>query len=113
MRILLIFICSTLAFLTSPLYSTNLFQTAYAQQKPIPSYAKWGQMAVKETQKKYPNAQVVDYLHIGKVSGERSSTEKFKLWLKGTQKEFGVFVNIEFNNQTEKVINITYKETPR
>src|SRR4051812_46140094 len=111
MRILFILICTTLTLFSSPLYTSNSLNTAYAQQKPIPSYAKWGQLAVKETQKKYPNAQVVDYLHIGKVSGERSSTEKFKLWLKGTQKEFGVFVNIEFNNKTEKVINITYKET--
>lgn len=113
MRILFIFICATFTYFSSPLYTSNLLHTAYAQQKPIPSYAKWGQLAVNETQKKYPNAQVVDYLHIGKVSGVRSSTEKFKLWLKGTQKEFGVFVNIEFNNETEKVINITYKETTR
>ncbi|MEH7247256.1 YqzG/YhdC family protein [Neobacillus niacini] len=113
MRILLIFICAALTVFSSPLYSRTLVDTAYAQQKPIPPYAKWGQLAVKETQKKYPNARVVDYLHIGKVSGQHTSTEKFKLWLKGTQKEFGVFVNIEFNNETEKIINITLKETPR
>jgi hypothetical protein len=113
MRILFIFICATLTMFSSPLYTSNFLNTAYAQQKPIPPYAKWGQLAVKETQKKYPNAQVVDYLHIGKVSGEPSSTEKFKLWLKGPQKEFGVFVNIEFNNRTEKVLKVTYKETPR
>lgn len=95
------------------LFPIDTSSTAFAQQKPIPPYAKWGQLAVKETQKKYPNARVVDYLHIGKVSGEHSSKEKFKLWLKGTQKEFGVFVDIEFNNETEKVINITLKETPR
>ncbi|MEH7273822.1 DUF3889 domain-containing protein [Neobacillus vireti] len=113
MRILFIFICATMTFFPSPLYTSYFNNTAYAQQKPIPSYAKWGQLAVKETQKKYPNVQVVDYLHIGKVPGEVSSTEKFKLWLKGPQKEFGVFVDIEFNNQTQKVIKVTYKETPR
>ncbi|SDM60263.1 YqzG/YhdC family protein [Bacillus sp. OK048] len=113
MKKLCICIFLILIFPQNSLFPINSIQTAFAQQKPIPPYAKWGQVAVKETQKKYPDARVVDYLHIGKVSGEHSSTEKFKLWLKGSQKEFGVFVDIEFNNQTEKIMKITYRETPR
>ncbi|MEH7250670.1 YqzG/YhdC family protein [Neobacillus niacini] len=113
MKKLCICIFLILIFPKISLFPINTFSSAFAQQKPIPPYAKWGQVAVKETKKKYPNARVVDYLHIGKVSGEHSSTEKFKLWLKGTQKEFGVFVDIEFNNQTEKIMKITYRETPR
>lgn len=92
-------------------FPMNLIHTSYAQQKPIPSYAKWGVLALKETQEKYPNAQVKDYKHIGRVSGTRFTTERFKLWLKDDQKEFGVFVTIEFNNETEKVIKVTFKET--
>ena len=82
-------------------------------EKPVPSYAKWGTLAMKSTKERYPNAQIIDYLHVGKTSGPSSFTEKFKLWLKENQKEFGVFVDIEFNKQTEKVINITFRETSR
>ena len=110
-----IMICLTLpllfCFINS--YPHKLIDVSYAQHKPIPPYAKWGALAVKKTEEKYPNAQIIDYLHIGRVAGPNTSTEKFKLWLKDSQKEFGVFVDIEFNNKTEDVINITFKETPR
>lgn len=66
---------------------------------------------MKRTHEKYPNAQIIDYLHIGRVSGQNSSTEKFKLWLKEGKKEFGVFINIEFNNETEKIIKISFRES--
>ncbi|MGJ7912503.1 YqzG/YhdC family protein [Neobacillus sp. LXY-1] len=92
-----------------PIYFTN---TTNAQQKPIPSYAKWGRLALTKTQERYPNAQIIDYLHIGRRKGNQTSTERFKFWLKD-RREFGVFVNIEFNNKTEKVINVTFKETPK
>lgn len=83
----------------------------YAQQKPIPSYAKWGGYAIKQTKEKYPNAKIVDYLYMGKTKGAQSTTEKFKLWLKDDKREFGVIITIEFNNKTEKVIKVTFKET--
>ncbi|WP_257984395.1 YqzG/YhdC family protein [Neobacillus cucumis] len=84
-----------------------------AQQKPVPPYAKWGTMAMEKTKERYPNANIIDYLHIGRVTGPKSTTEKFKLWLKSAQKEFGVFVDIEFNPATNQVINITFRETTR
>ena len=84
-----------------------------AQQKPIPPYAKFGTLAMEKTHEKYPNAKIIDYLHIGRITGSQSSTEKFKLWLKDNGKEFGVFVNIEFNNETGKVNKISFKETSR
>ncbi|MED4227262.1 YqzG/YhdC family protein [Neobacillus cucumis] len=86
---------------------------AAAQQKPIPSYAKWGTLAMKKTKERYPNANIIDYLHVGRVTGPHSTTEKFKLWLKDNQKEFGVFVDIEFNPSTNEVIKTTFKETTR
>jgi hypothetical protein len=88
-------------------------QLVEAQQKPIPSYAKWGRFAMEQTAKKYPQAQIRDYLHIGKVTGAETSTEKFKLWLRENQKEFGVFIDIEFDNKTEKVVRVNFKESPR
>lgn len=110
-----IFTCLLITFVLSSINIKphHIIETTSAQQKPIPPYAKWGTMAMKETKDKYPNAEIVDYLHIGRESGPQTSTEKFKLWLKGKQKEFGVFVDIEFNNTTEQVIKITFKETDR
>jgi hypothetical protein len=91
----------------------HFLDTAVAQQKPIPPYAKWGTLAMKKTQERYPQAKIIDYLHIGRVTGSQSTTEKFKLWLKGDKGEFGVFVDIEFNPATNQVINITFRETTR
>ncbi len=97
------------------LSSTNLaaypFQQIAVAEKDIPSYAKWGRMAMKETKAKYPNADIIDYLHRGSKTKDSSTIEKFKLWLKENDKEFGVFINIEFNTDTEKVIDITFRES--
>jgi hypothetical protein len=82
-----------------------------AEDKSPPAYAKWGQLAVKKTKEKYQNADITDYLHIGREEKGESSVEKFKLIVKKDGKEIGVFVFIEFNNATEKVQNITFKET--
>jgi hypothetical protein len=102
-----------LIFSLTSIHPLHFIQAAHAQQKPVPSYAKWGRMAMKVVKKKYPNDQIIDYLHIGRIKGARTSTEKFKLWLKGKETEFGVFVDIEFNNETENIVNIVLKETPR
>ena len=79
-------------------------------ERPTPPYAKWGKIAVEKTKEKYPDAQVVDYLHVGKEDKGSNSVEKFKLWLKGTDKEFGVFVDVEYNEASEQLIKISYKE---
>ncbi|WP_172371929.1 DUF3889 domain-containing protein [Sporosarcina jiandibaonis] len=85
---------------------------AHAQQE-VPAYAKWGQLAFKETQSKYPTANIIDYLHEGSESKGDSTIEKFKLWLKDRDREFGVFVRIEYNTATEKVVAIEFQETDR
>lgn len=103
----------SLCTVSIPSLNSALFNTAYAQQKPIPPYAKWGVYALKKTHERYPKAQIHDYLHIGRTVGPHTSTEKFKLWLKENNKEFGVYINIEFNNKTEKVINVTFRESTR
>lgn len=111
MRKLLVCLFLTFVFCNTNLYQLTQIHSVYAQQKPIPPYAKWSIMALKKTEEKYPNAKIIDYLHIGRIRGSRTSTERFKFWLKDNQKEFGVYVNIEFNTETENVINITFKET--
>jgi hypothetical protein len=76
-----------------------------------PSYAKWGQIAIQEAKKKY-NATIVDYAHIGRVSINPTLTqEKFKLWLKSENKEFGVYVTIQFETSTERLKSIKMVET--
>lgn len=97
------------AFNSVPTQSSTF---AHAQPE-TPSYAKWGTLAMKETQSKYPNANIIDYLHEGSESKGDSTIEKFKLWLKEGDKEFGVFVRIEYTTATEIVVNIEFEETSR
>lgn len=82
-------------------------------QQVTPAYAKWGRLAMEKVMEKYKNAQVIDYLHIGRVTGESTTTEKFKLWLKEQDREFGVYVNITFDSKTEEIQNIELTETDR
>lgn len=89
--------------------STHLPTIAPTQQE-IPSYAKWGQLAIKETRSKYPNARIIDYLHEGSESKENSTIEKFRLWVKDSDKEFGVSVKIEYTTETDELVNIQIQE---
>ena len=76
-----------------------------------PSYAKWGQLAVKTAKEKYPRANIVDYLHIGREDKPNSSIEKFKLWVDDQGKEFGLLIQIEFNPQNDQVIRVNTQRT--
>jgi len=96
-----------LVFLTVQLHVPTI---AYAQQE-VPAYAKWGKLAVKEAQAKYPEAKILDYLHEGSEVHEDSTIEKFKLWLKQSDKEFGLHVRIKYITNTNKVVNIEFQET--
>src|SRR5690625_6094740 len=51
------------------------------------SYAKWGKLAMKETKQKYPDAQIIDYLHRGRQKRGDAMVEMFKLWLRGENRE--------------------------
>lgn len=82
-----------------------------AQEEP--AYAKWGGIAMEKTKEKYPHAQIIDYLHVGREVGTTTATEKFKLWLKENDREFGVFIDIQFNQKTEEITNISFQETAR
>jgi len=93
--------------------AATLIPTVAHSQPEIPAYAKWGKLAIKETQSKYPNANIVDYLHEGSELIEDSTIEKFKLWLKDGDNEFGVFVRIEYTTITEKVVTIELEEASR
>jgi len=82
-------------------------------QPETPNYAKWGQVAMKETKSRYPNMDIVDYKHEGSEPKGESTIEKFKLWLKEGETEFGVLIRIEYTTETEEVIKIEFEETAR
>ncbi|MGX9133163.1 DUF3889 domain-containing protein [Rummeliibacillus sp. JY-2-4R] len=70
-------------------------------------------MAIKVIHSKYPNARIIDYLHQGSETKEDSTIEKFKLWLQEGDHEFGVYVTITYQTETEKVIQIDCREIAR
>ncbi|KEK22779.1 DUF3889 domain-containing protein [Bacillus gaemokensis] len=98
-----------------------VFMTTYCNAYTNPSivhaqppYAKWGKLAVEKTKEKYPKAQIIDYLHIGrKPKTINITTEKFKLWLREDGKEYGVFVDVEFDTKTERFLKITFQKSNR
>ncbi|SDP76473.1 Protein of unknown function [Litchfieldia salsa] len=97
----------------SSLSLTNPIQTAFAEKKPVPNYAKWGVLAMKETQKRYPMADIKDYQHIWREDKKNGTTiERFKLWLKQDNKEFGLYVTFTFDTKTEELKDILFVETP-
>ncbi|MGE7881622.1 DUF3889 domain-containing protein [Bacillus sp. NPDC094077] len=77
-----------------------------------PPYAKWGKLAIEKTKEQYPKAEIIDYLHIGrKPKTVKVTVEKFKLWLREDGKEYGVFVDVEFETKTEKFIKMSFQKT--
>ncbi|WP_078413747.1 YqzG/YhdC family protein [Priestia abyssalis] len=81
--------------------------------KPIPAYAKWSRLAIKEAKKRYPTAQIKDFLYLGRAQqGPDKTVERFKLWVQNQNKEFGLFITIVFDTKTEKVQSISFVESP-
>ncbi|MDQ0192779.1 hypothetical protein J2T20_001128 [Paenibacillus wynnii] len=80
----------------------------------VPEYAKWGAIAVKETQMRY-NADIIDYKHLGRTKlTPETVEEKFKMWLRRHDgKEFGVYVSIRINVSTDVIQSIRFTETDR
>lgn len=78
----------------------------------VPAYAKWSRLAIKQTMRKYPDADIMDYLHIATQAGDNSGTEKFQLWLKQDDREFAVSVTVTYSIETGKVIRIDFLELP-
>jgi hypothetical protein len=88
--------------------------TSHLPTEAEPPYAKWGSLAMSETKKRYPNAQIIDYLHVGhKEKLPTTREETFKLWLRQGNHEWGVYVRITFETETDRVISIKFDETSR
>ncbi|PIC68400.1 hypothetical protein CSV71_11925 [Sporosarcina sp. P21c] len=78
----------------------------------VPAYAKWSRLAIKQTMLKYPHADIKDYLHIATDSKKVTNVEKFQLWLKEEEREFGVIVTVTYSTETGKFIRIDFQEIP-
>lgn len=93
-----------ITILTLMLGLAGITTTVSATGDTIPDYAKWGIVAVKETQTKY-NVDILDYKHIGRSSLSASeSREQFKLWVRAKDgKQFAVYVHVDFNPNTQQL----------
>lgn len=80
-------------------------------ERPEPAYAKWGRLAMETAKKKYPKAKILDYLHIGRERRQTTDIEKFKLWIEDEGKEFGLYIDIEFDSKTDRVIRINTRRS--
>ncbi|WP_434750304.1 DUF3889 domain-containing protein [Paenibacillus amylolyticus] len=103
-----------LTILTLMLGFTGVTTTVSATSGSIPDYAKWGIIAVKETQTKY-NVDILDYKHIGRSSlTANQSREQFKLWVRAKDgKQFAVYVNVDFNPNTQQLKTVEFTKSDR
>jgi hypothetical protein len=82
--------------------------------KPVPSYAKWGKIALEAAKKRYPNSSIVDYEHVGRVEiSDTVAEEVFKLWLVRGGRGFGLFVRVSFEKKGDRLLRIQFQETDR
>jgi len=90
---------------------TLLFILLTPVSASVPEYAKWGTIAVKETQRHY-QADIIDYLHVGRTNLAAGKVEeKFKLWIRTKDgSEFGVYVYIQFNPANDRTYTIRYEK---
>ncbi|WP_078545720.1 DUF3889 domain-containing protein [Litchfieldia alkalitelluris] len=88
-----------------------LFNFSQVEAAP-PKYAKWGRLAMQETQKRYPMADIKDYQHVWREDKKDGTTiERFKLWLKQGDREFGVYITFTFDTKTEELKDTLFVET--
>ncbi|MFH5184834.1 DUF3889 domain-containing protein [Paenibacillus sp. TAB 01] len=109
--------CTIQLFLVSLIVAlmTMLPSTLFAKE---PEYAKWSRLAFSEIKKKYPNASVIDYLHVERKKMISETVpdeveETFKFWLNENGKQFAVYVRIRYVLATDKVLLIKLTETTR
>jgi len=75
-----------------------------------PDYAKWGRLAMQTVQDKF-DADIVDYRYLGR-SEERQgeAVESFRLWLKQSDREFGVLVRITVDTRTNEAKKVESRQ---
>ncbi|PID15962.1 hypothetical protein CSV63_04760 [Sporosarcina sp. P34] len=101
-----------LGVIVTSVTGTSEAPVATLSKVEVPAYAKWSRLAIKQTMLKYPHAEIKDYLHIATDSKNVPSVEKFQLWLKDEEREFGVIVTITYSAETGQFIRIDFQEIP-
>jgi hypothetical protein len=86
-----------------------LFFISGVAASAAPEHAKWGTIAVKETQNRY-DADIIDYKYLGRSEITPTHSEaKFKLWLRDrVGNEFGVYVFVQFDPATDKTLAVRF-----
>lgn len=108
MKIVIRTLLLTVAICSSYGVSTDSVPTLHAAQ---PEYAKWGRIAMQQASDKY-HASIIDYKHIGRsIVKAGVAEEKFKLWLRDNDREFGVLITIQFYTANDQIITIRFEET--
>ncbi|MDQ6419155.1 DUF3889 domain-containing protein [Paenibacillus sp. LHD-117] len=80
-------------------------------QTAVPGYAKWGRLAMEETAKAYSGASIIDYKYEGRSErGQGMAEEKFRLWLRESDREFGVRVTITVEIATDTSRGVRFEE---
>ncbi|PAE26249.1 MULTISPECIES: DUF3889 domain-containing protein [Bacillaceae] len=97
-------------FITEYIPISTFAGEVYAE-KPEPAYAKWGRLAMETAKEKYPRAKILDYLHIGREKRQTTDIERFKLWVEDGGKEFGLYIDIEFDSKTDRVVRINMRKS--
>jgi hypothetical protein len=73
------------------------------QREPVEQYGKWGKLGLEVTQKKYPNAKITDYEHMG-----RSEVETFHYELSEGGRKWVVEVRMTFDPHNEQVLSVDF-----
>ena len=92
------------AFMICVILMLGFTQSINAQQ---PDYAKWGQAAIAEVKKQYPDSQETDYEYLGRKTVSRTESQDtfdFKVTTGGQKKLVRAYVT--FNPQTNKLVHI-------
>ncbi|WP_309123095.1 DUF3889 domain-containing protein [Paenibacillus sp.] len=71
------------------------------RNEPVELYGQWGRYGLEETRRRFPNAQIVDYEHMG-----RDAVETFHYQLREGARDFVVEVRIAFDPETNRVIAV-------
>ncbi|MDM5298721.1 DUF3889 domain-containing protein [Bacillus pumilus] len=71
---------------------------------------QWENRAVKEAKKRYPLAHVLFKQKVWDRHREKESVKQYHITLKDRAKEFGVFVTISYNPQSNKINKVIVVE---
>jgi hypothetical protein len=82
-----------------------------AESEQLKENEKWGQLAIKEVQKKYEGVLIKEYQYVWhEEKKDGTGIKRFKFLLRHLGKEFGVYVTISYDVKSEEVKEIQLME---